>query len=98
MMRSSSPARSRTSRRTAPIATSIHWEPLRDPHYVLVSLQRDQGGHRQIFAKQSVLARLSSLVRSGSGHPLGVLLGHLHDCPETGTRYVLIEALGEAAS
>src|SRR5688572_6340035 len=97
MLRSRSPARNRVSRRTAPVSASIHWKPLRDPHYVLASLQPDQGGRRQIFAQQAALARLYTLAQNAGGHLLGLLLGRQYNCPDTGTKYVLIESLGATA-
>src|SRR5688572_5878151 len=97
MLLSRSPAHKRVRRQAAPVSASIHWKPLRDPHYVVASLQPDDGGRRQIFAKQAVLARLHGLARHGGGQLLGLLLGRSFDCPETGTKYVLIEALGETA-
>ena len=96
MLRSRSAARNRVSRRTAPVSASIHWKPLRDPHYVLASLQPDQGGRRQIFAQQAVLARLCTRAQNARGL-LGLLLGRQYDCPDTGTKYVLIESLGATA-
>src|SRR5688572_656301 len=97
MLLSRSPAHKRVRRQAAPASASIHWKPLRDPHYVVSSLQPEDGGRRQIFAEQAVLARLHALARHGSSQLLGLLLGRLFDCPETGTKYLLIEKLGETA-
>lgn len=84
--------------RAMPVVRSILWKPQRDSHYVLASIQPDQGGLRQIFVLQSVLDRLHRLVRPPVGAPvLGLLLGARCDCPITGTRYVLIESLDEIA-
>jgi hypothetical protein len=46
-----------------PVEESIHWKPLRDPHYVVASLQPSDGGRRKIFVRQQVLARVETLVR-----------------------------------
>jgi len=79
-----------------PVADSIHWKPLRDPHYVIVSLQPGQGGLRQLFVQQAVLLRIQALASAAIRGPfLGLLLGHRWDCPITGTRYLLIDSLAE---
>jgi len=80
-----------------PVVNSILWKPLRDSHYVLTSVQPDQGGFRQIFVQQPVLDRIR---RRGHGPPggrlLGLLLGSRWDCPVTGTRYVVIQSFEES--
>src|SRR5262245_13747291 len=94
MFRSRSPARNGVRRKAAPVSSSILWKPLRDPHYVLASLQRDQGGRRQVFARQAVLARAYTVAQTARSPLIGLLLGNQYDCPDTGTKYILIEALG----
>jgi hypothetical protein len=79
-----------------PVADSIHWKPLRDPHYVIVSLQPGQGGLRRVFVQQAVLLRVQALASAATKGPLlGLLLGHRWDCPITGARYLLIDSLAE---
>jgi len=86
----------RVRRQAMPIVNSILWKPLRDSHYVLTSVQPDQGGFRQIFVQQALLDRIR---RQGHGPPgerlLGLLLGSRWDCPITGTRYVVIQSFEE---
>ena len=101
MMRVASRPGDRIRRHAMPVVNSILWKPLRDSHYVLTSVQPDQGGLRQIFVQQPVLDRIR---RRGHGPPggrlLGLLLGSRWDCPVTGTRYVVIQSFeesGEAA-
>ncbi len=76
-----------------PVVNSILWKPLRDSHYVLTSVQPDQGGFRQVFVQQPLLDRIR---RRSNGPPgarhLGLLLGSRWDCPITGTRYVVIQS------
>ena len=87
----------RVKRRAMPVSSSIHWKPLRDPHYVLASLERGQGGRRQLFIKQAVLVRVQALARGAYGQrAAGLLIGRRYECPITGTSYVLIESLAEA--
>src|SRR5690348_14615217 len=84
--------------RAMPVVSSILWKPQRDSHYVLASIQPDQGGLRQIFVVQSVLDQIQRLARLAAEAPLrGLLLGARYNCPITGTRYVLIESLDEIA-
>jgi hypothetical protein len=79
-----------------PTDNSVHWKPLRDPHYVLASLQT--GGCQPIFAEQKVLVRIQDLVRSTLGrHSLGLLLGDRYDCPITMSTYMVIHSLAEYA-
>ena len=74
-----------------PVATSILWKPLRDPHYVVASLQPGGGGFRQIFVRQSVLSDVQSLVRNEPERPrAGLLFGERLDCSLTLAQYVLI--------
>ena len=86
----------RVRRQAMPIVNSILWKPLRDSHYVLTSVQPDQGGFRQIFVQQALL---DLIPRQGHGPPgerlLGLLLGSRWDCPITGTRYVVIQSFEE---
>ena len=84
--------------RAMPVGSSILWKPLRDSHYVLASIQPDNGGLRQIFIVQSVLDRIHRLARRPSrARLLGLLLGGRYDCSITGTRYLLIESAEEIA-
>lgn len=84
--------------RAMPVVRSILWKPLRDSHYVLASVQPDQGGLRQVFVLQSVLGQIHRLAHGPSGaHLVGLLLGSRYDCPITGTRYVLVESLDDIA-
>jgi hypothetical protein len=77
-----------------PVEQSIHWKPLRDPHYVLASLQPADGGRRKIFIHQPVLAHIQTLARAAHGKRVtGLLLGHLHRCPNTAVDFELIESV-----
>jgi len=79
-----------------PVVNSILWKPLSDSHYVLTSVQPDQGGFRQIFVHQALLDRIRrpDHGRPG-GHLLGLLMGSRWDCPITGTRYFVIHSFEE---
>lgn len=82
-------------RRSIPVSGSIHWKPLRDPHYVLASLQPDQQ-YRQVFVDQPVLLRVLDAARSTRGrYAHGLLLGEQCECPSTGARYVTVSSLLE---
>src|SRR4030095_3473831 len=85
----------RVRRRAMPIATSNHWKPVHDPHYVLASLQRGKGGRREVFINQSPLWRIQALVRASGKRVLGLLVGERLECPIAGTGYVLIESIVE---
>src|SRR5512138_1791353 len=83
----------RVRRQARPVGISILWKPLRDPHYVVASLQPGGGGLRQIFARQSTLSELQALVRGNPEQPMaGLLLGKRLDCSLNLTPYVLIES------
>jgi hypothetical protein len=76
-----------------PVEQAIHWKPLRDAHYILASLEPGHGGRREIVIRQSVLASVQTLMRSGYGRRVaGILLGRLLWCPVTGADYEMIEA------
>jgi len=80
-----------------PIDNSVHWKPVRDPHYVLASLQT--ATYQAIFVEQAVLGRVQQAVRAALGHghhALGLLLGERYSSP-SGANYVLIETLAEQA-
>jgi hypothetical protein len=82
--------------RPMPVEQSIHWKPLRDPHYVLASLQPADGGRRTIVIRQSVLIDVMAAARGAHGKRVtGLLLGGLHRCPITGLDFQLIEFLAE---
>ena len=86
----------RAKRRPMPVDQSIHWKPLRDSHYIVASLQVADGGRRQIFVEQHVLARLQFVVRGAHGHRVaGLLLGHVFECSVTGIEYMVIDQLAE---
>jgi hypothetical protein len=79
-----------------PLDLSIHWKPVRDPHYVLASIQSSARGYYLIFAGQEVLIRAQELARSVPGqHSVGLLLGHVYVCSISGSQYVVIDALVE---
>ena len=83
----------RVRRQARPVGISILWKPLRDPHYVVASLQPGGGGLRQIFAHQSTLAELQALARANPEQAMaGLLLGKRLDCSLNLTPYVLIES------
>lgn len=83
----------RVRRQARPVAISILWKPLRDPHYVVASLQPGGGGLRQIFARQSTLSELQALTRGNPEHAIaGLLLGKRLDCSLSLTPYLLIES------
>jgi len=81
-----------------PIEQSIQWKPLRDPHYIVASLQPADGGRRKIFVRQQVIARVEALVRSHARRAVGLLLGQLYQCSVTGTDYVVVESLSESGA
>jgi hypothetical protein len=80
-----------------PVASSILWKPLRDSHYVIVSLQPGAGGLRQIFIQQSTLRTVQAVTQRDPEQPVvGLLLGERLECPLTLTPYLLIESHMEA--
>jgi hypothetical protein len=82
-----------------PVATSVHWKPLRDSHYVIASLQGGGGGRREIFITQSVLTRILSLASAPPGVEVrGLLVGQRLDCTLSPTRYLLIDSMVEVAT
>ena len=82
-----------------PVAGSILWKPLRDPHYVIASLQPGQGGLRQLVVAQSVLLRVQTIARAvAPDELLGLLVGQRWDCPVSGKRWVLIDSLVEGTA
>jgi len=83
----------RVRREARPVGISILWKPLRDPHYVVASLQPGGGGLRQIFARQSTLRELQALARGNPEQSMaGLLLGKRLDCAVTRAPYMLIES------
>ena len=83
----------RVRRQARPVAISILWKPLRDPHYVVASLQPGGGGLRQIFARQSTLSEIQALARGNPEQVMaGLLLGRRLDCSLNRTPYLLIES------
>ena len=82
-------------RRPIPAQESILWKPLHDSHYVVASLQLGDGGRRRIFIRQQALARVEALVRAHGRRVVGLCLGHLYQCPDTGADYLVIESIVE---
>jgi hypothetical protein len=78
-----------------PLEQSIHWKPLRDPHYVVASLQPADGGRRKIFVRQQVVARVESLVHVHGRRTVGLLLGQLYQCSVTGVDYLVVESISD---
>ena len=56
-----------------PLDPSIHWKPVRDPHYVLASIQSSARGYYLIFADQEVLSIPSDGTAAHLHHVLDVL-------------------------
>jgi len=90
--------RDHIARRPMPIEQSIQWKPLRDPHYVVASLQPADGGRRKIFIRQEVIARVEALVRPHGRRTVGLLLGQFYQCPVTGFDYLVIESISESST
>ena len=80
-----------------PVQQAIHWKPLHDAHYILASLQPADGGRRQIFVRQRVLAGVQHLLRASHGRPVGILVGRFYRCPVTGVHYEVIDSLIECS-
>ena len=79
--------------RPMPVEQAIHWKPLRDPHYILASLQPADGGRRKIVIRQQVLAHVQTLVRGRGGRRVaGLLVGRFYRCPITSSDYQVIES------
>jgi len=87
--------RDHATRRAIPTEQSILWKPLRDPHYVVASLQPSDGGRRKIFVRQQALGRVQALVRAHGRRTAGILLGRFYECPVTGADYLVIDSLVE---
>ena len=87
--------RDQVVRRPIPAQESILWKPLHDSHYVVASLQLGDGGRRKIFIRQQALARVEALVRAHGRRVVGLCLGHLYQCPDTGADYLVIESIVE---
>ena len=86
--------RQRVRRQAMPVDVSINWKPLRNPHYVIASLQPGQGGRRQLFVKQPLLVQVQDLVQTAPAREVfGLLLGERFECSATQTNYLLIESL-----
>lgn len=87
--------RDHVTRRPMPVEQSIHWKPLRDPHYVVASLQPSDGGRRKIFIRQPVIGRVEALVRAYGRRTVGLLLGQPYQCSTTGASYLVVESISE---
>lgn len=80
-------------RRPIPADQSILWKPLHDSHYVVASLQSGDGGRRRIFVRQPVLRRIQRASHAHGRHAVGLLLGHLCQCPDSGVSYLIVESV-----
>lgn len=98
-MPSRPPKTEHVRRQAMPVATSVHWKPLRDPHYVIASLQPGGGGRREIFIAQNVLTRILTLASAPLGLEVrGLLVGQRFDDTLSPTRYLVIDAIVEVAA
>ena len=87
--------RDHVTRRPMPVEQAIHWKPLRDPHYVVASLQPADGGRRKIFVRHQVISRVEAVVRAHGRRTVGLLLGQLYQCSVTGAEYLVIESISD---
>jgi len=72
--------------------------PVRDSHHVVASLQPGNGGRRQLFVHQDVLATLREIAsRTHDRHVVGLLRGGLFECPATAVSYLAIDSVHEHA-
>ena len=98
-MPSRPPKNEHVRRQAMPVATSVHWKPLRDSHYVIASLQPGGGGRREIFITQAILSRILSLASAPPGVEVrGLLIGRRFDDTLSPARYNLIDAMVEVAA
>src|SRR5687768_4582117 len=88
----------RVRRQAMPVASSISWKPLRDSHYIVVSLQPGGGGLRQVFIRQSALREIQAVAHRDPDQPVvGLLIGERFDCALSTTPYLLIGSHVEVA-
>jgi hypothetical protein len=88
--------RDREAKRPMPLEESVQWKPLRDSHYVVASLQPNDGGRRKLFVRQAALARAEGLSRATHGRrAFGLLIGQFYQCPLTHSHYLVVESLAE---
>ena len=86
----------RVTRRPLPVSRSIHWMPVRETHHVVASLQPGNGGRRQLFVHQGVLATLREIAGRASNRRIaGLLRGGLFECPATAVTYLVIDSVRE---
>ena len=98
-MPSRPPKTEHVRRQAMPVATSVHWKPVRDSHYVIASLQAGGGGRREIFIAQNTLTRILSLASAPPGVEVrGLLVGQRFDDALSPTRYLVIDAMVEVAA
>src|SRR5687767_11507614 len=81
-----------------PISRSIHWMPVRESHHIVASLQHGNGGRRQLFVQQEILAALNAVGTLRGRAVFGLLLGGLYECPATRVGYLVIHTIGEHAA
>jgi hypothetical protein len=86
----------RVARRPLPVSHSIHWMPVRESHHVVASLQPGNGGRRQLFVHQHVLATLREVTsRIRDRRIVGLLRGGLCECPATAVSYLTIDSVSD---
>jgi len=70
--------------------------PVRETHHVVASLQPGNGGRRQLFVHQGVLATLREIAGRASNRRIaGLLRGGLFECPATAVTYLVIDSVRE---
>ena len=87
--------REHVTRRPIPVDQSILWKPLYDSHYVVASLQPTNGGRQTIFIRQQALGRAQKLAAMHGRRAIGLLVGHLYQCPTTGTDYLVVDSVAD---
>jgi hypothetical protein len=75
-----------------PVARSILWKPLPDSFHLLARVLEGAQAYK-IFISQDTLLDIEDRIRtSRHQHVLGLLLGNLYECTETGERFVIVTA------
>ena len=75
-----------------PVARSILWKPLPDSFHLLARVLEGVQKYK-IFISQDTLLDIEDRIRtSPQQHVLGLLLGNLYECTQTGERFVIVTA------
>ena len=77
-----------------PADRCIRWNPLPDSYHLLAEMVRSPGDEYKLVVAQAVLKQIDAHLHATTDRvAVGLLLGQIYDCPESGIQYTVVRGI-----